>query len=312
MKKNIFYYSKKKLKYVEITNFYAKFVMLILLFSTIFSAVFLFSYIMVKDLIYPESDIARLRNENTVLKEKFVEMSSQINKLYDDINKLDYEKNSLRLSVNLDPTESNDDIGIGGYSFKKIEASSLSDINEIMEEVDNSLNHLNSKVMFTKNQYQKIEETLKNNLDLYKSIPAILPADGPVTDRFGMRMHPILKIRRMHTGIDILVNTGTNVYAPGDAKVLKVGRRGGYGITVELDHGFGYTSLYAHLSKALVKKGQIVKRGDLIGESGQTGSLVTGPHLHYEVKHNGVHLNPMNFVFDDIKVFDLITHKESN
>ncbi|MCW8849396.1 MAG: M23 family metallopeptidase, partial [Melioribacteraceae bacterium] len=105
----------------------------------------------------------------------------------------------------------------------------------------------------------------------------------------------------MHTGIDILVNNGENIYAPGDGIVVKANNRSGYGKTIEIDHGHGYTTLYAHLSKLKVKQGQSVKRGDLLGLSGETGSLATGPHLHYEVKHNGVHLNPKNFIFSDIK-----------
>ncbi len=146
---------------------------------------------------------------------------------------------------------------------------------------------------------------LKRILNIYRSIPAIIPTDGPIGDRFGMRSHPILKIRRMHTGIDILVNNGENIYAPGDGIVVKANNRSGYGKTIEIDHGHGYTTLYAHLSKLKVKQGQSVKRGDLLGLSGETGSLATGPHLHYEVKHNGVHLNPKNFIFSDIKAFDL-------
>ena len=147
---------------------------------------------------------------------------------------------------------------------------------------------------------------------MYKSIPAILPSNGPIGDRFGMRLHPILKIRRMHPGIDIVVNTGTDVFASGDGKVVKVGRRGGYGLTIEIDHGFGYTSLYAHLSEVKVKKGQTVKRGDLVALSGKSGSLATGPHLHYEVRHNGVLLNPRNFIFSDVRAFDLLTSKVAN
>ncbi|MBN1300266.1 MAG: M23 family metallopeptidase [Melioribacteraceae bacterium] len=119
-----------------------------------------------------------------------------------------------------------------------------------------------------------------------------------------MRYHPILKIRRMHYGIDILANRGTEVYAPGAGVVEFVGRKGGHGNTVIINHGFGYKTLYAHLSKFKVKKGQSVKRGDLIALSGSSGSLATGPHLHYEVTHNGIALDPRNFIFDDVKIFE--------
>jgi murein DD-endopeptidase MepM/ murein hydrolase activator NlpD len=122
-----------------------------------------------------------------------------------------------------------------------------------------------------------------------------------------MRMHPILKIRRMHTGTDFVANVGTPVYAPGGGVVSFAGRRGGYGITLEIDHGFGYKTIFAHLSKILVKKGQKITRGDLIAESGNSGKLSTGPHLHYEVRHNGIALNPKNFMYDDVDLFEVVS-----
>jgi murein DD-endopeptidase MepM/ murein hydrolase activator NlpD len=118
-----------------------------------------------------------------------------------------------------------------------------------------------------------------------------------------MRRHPILKIKRMHNGLDFIAYYNTPVYAPGGGIVEYVGRRGGFGKMVVINHGFGYKTRYAHLNKYKVKKGQKVKRGDLIALSGNSG-LSTGPHLHYEIRHNGIALNPRNFIFDDIKIFE--------
>jgi len=123
-----------------------------------------------------------------------------------------------------------------------------------------------------------------------------------------MRMHPILKIRRMHEGLDIVTNLGTPVHSTGDGRVEFVGRKGGYGLCVEINHGFGYRTIYGHLSKAEVKKGQKVKRGTEIAKSGTSG-LSTGPHLHYEVEHNGVKQNPEGFFFDDLNYFAVETQK---
>ncbi|MCB0730620.1 MAG: M23 family metallopeptidase [Ignavibacteriae bacterium] len=311
MKKNLFYYSEKKLKYIEIKNFYVKFVSLIALFSTVFAFIFLGGYIFISSLLLNEKNASELVEENEILKEKYIDLSTQINTLYSELENLSTKEKDLRTSVNLDPANYNS-FGIGGSEFENIEPTTISDISDLVSEVDNSLDILKSKVLVAKDNYEKIEEALNNNLELYKSIPAILPTDGLIGDRFGMRMHPILKIRRMHPGIDIVVNTGEKIYAPGNGKVISSGNRGGYGLTIEIDHGFGYTTLYAHLSKINVKKGQLVKRGELIGLSGETGSLATGPHLHYEIKHNGVLLNPKNFIFNDMKVFDIITQKGSN
>ena len=145
------------------------------------------------------------------------------------------------------------------------------------------------------------------NSALYDALPAIKPCTGYYGNKFGMRMHPILKIRRMHTGQDIVTNTGTKVYATGGGKVDFVGRRGSLGITVEIDHGFGYRTVYGHLSKIKVTKGQVVKRGDLIALSGSTGRLSTGPHLHYEVRHNGIAKNPRDFIFDEVDLFEIVS-----
>lgn len=305
MKKNIYYYSHKKLKYVEINNFYSKFISLLAFFSAVFALIFLGSYLFISSIINPKSDIADLQKENKKLKEKYVEMSTQINQLYSDIKFLTDKEDELRLSVNLDPlTNEEKSFGIGGAAFNEMNLSTISDVKDLVEKVDNSLDVLKSKVIFAKDNYKNIEESLKENLNLFDALPALLPAQGRIGDRFGMRMHPILKIKRMHTGIDIVVNTGSKVYAAGKGKVIRASYTGGYGKMIEIDHGFGYTTLYAHLSKINVKKGQTVKRGKLIGLSGETGRLATGPHLHYEVKHNGIHLNPKNFIFSDISAFD--------
>jgi len=313
MKKSLFYYSEKKLKYIEIKNFYSKFISLVVFFSSIFALFFLGSFLLISGFINPESDLSKLKDENSVLKAKYHQIATKINDLSNELEILNANDEGLRLSVNLDPLSHEErNFGIGGNSFEEIEPTSTSDISDLVNEVDYKLELLKSKVVFTKNNYSKIENSLKNHLKLYKAIPAIMPTDGPIGDRFGMRLHPILKIRRMHPGVDILVNSGENIYAPGDGKIIKVGHRGGYGLTIEIDHGFGYTSLYAHLSKVKAKKGKFVKRGELIGLSGRSGSLATGPHLHYEIKHNGVLLNPKNFIFSDVRAFDLITEKGFN
>ena len=117
-------------------------------------------------------------------------------------------------------------------------------------------------------------------------------------------MHPILHILRMHEGIDFEAEVGTPVYATGNGVISFVGHRGGYGLAVEINHGFGYVTVYAHLSKTEVKEGQRVKRGQEIAKTGDTG-LSTGPHLHYEVRHNGIALNPNQFFFGDLGFFEL-------
>jgi murein DD-endopeptidase MepM/ murein hydrolase activator NlpD len=119
----------------------------------------------------------------------------------------------------------------------------------------------------------------------------ISPADGPVTSGFGNRYHPILHRNRMHTGIDIGVGYGTPIHAAAGGVVISAGYKGGYGNCVVVDHGGGVSTLYGHCSALLVSEGQSVHQGQTIARVGSTG-LATGPHLHFEVRHNGTPVNP--------------------
>ena len=137
------------------------------------------------------------------------------------------------------------------------------------------------------------------------AMPAIMPVakhQCKIVSGFGMRYHPILRHRRMHTGIDLSAHQGTPVYATADGTVTVSGRStgfSGYGICVVVNHGFGFQTLYAHLSGTKVRNGQKVKRGELIGYVGRTG-LAQGSHLHYEVIQNGNRVNPVYFFFNDL------------
>lgn len=137
------------------------------------------------------------------------------------------------------------------------------------------------------------------------AMPAIMPVAKnkcKIVSGFGMRYHPILRYRRMHTGIDLSAHQGTPVYATADGTVTTAGRSNGlsgYGICVVINHGYGFQTLYGHLSNAKVKNGQKVKRGELIGHVGRTG-LAQGSHLHYEVIQNGNKVNPVYFFFNDL------------
>lgn len=117
------------------------------------------------------------------------------------------------------------------------------------------------------------------------------PANGPVTSGFGYRYHPVLRYRRLHTGVDIGAPSGSGVYAASDGEVFFASWRGGYGRCIILLHGDDVSTLYGHLSKIYITAGQTVRRGQLIGAVGSTG-LSTGPHLHFEVRRNGAPVNP--------------------
>ena len=161
-----------------------------------------------------------------------------------------------------------------------------------------------SKQIYTQSKsLDEIVELAKNKNEMFLHIPAIQPVANKDLNRmasgFGYRLHPILKYRKFHAGMDFSAKTGTPIMATGDAVVKKVLRTGGYGKHVVLDHGFGYETLYGHMNKYIVKRGQKVKRGEVIGYVGSTG-LSSGPHLHYEVHKNGKVMNPVNFYYNDL------------
>ena len=149
--------------------------------------------------------------------------------------------------------------------------------------------------------------------DMLASIPAIRPIKDMynVISGFGMRMHPILKTLRMHTGVDITAPHGTPVYATGDGIVSFKQPGYGYGNCIIIDHGFSYETLYGHLSKKLVKHGQKVKRGELIGYVGNTGYSI-GSHLHYEIWKNNIPVNPVHYFIKDITPEEYNTILESS
>jgi len=151
--------------------------------------------------------------------------------------------------------------------------------------------------------FDQVFEMAKDKADMLASIPAIMPIESGITrlvSGFGMRIHPIYKTLRMHTGVDFTAPTGTPIYAPGNGVVTTVERnRHGYGMMVIIDHGYGFETLYAHLSRFNVRVGQQVNRGEVIGFVGNTG-VSTAPHLHYEVLRNGQTVNPVNYFFNDL------------
>ena len=151
--------------------------------------------------------------------------------------------------------------------------------------------------------YDDILEMAKNQEIRMDNIPAIQPVMNKdltrVASGYGMRIDPVYHVRKFHQGMDFTAPTGTEVFATGNAKVKFTGWKQGYGNTVILDHGFGYETLYAHLYKSLVRKGQKVRRSDIIALVGNSGKS-TGPHLHYEVRLNGKPVDPRNYYFYDL------------
>ena len=271
----------------------------------LFSSIIFGSYYFINNVTNSQRSLRSLKEENKELRYNLGNMMVKFQTLNNSLDSLSKINNDLRIAANLSPISRDENmLGIGGGSFDNSVDFLNNPTEEKLKQVLSLVDNVTRKVAFEKEQYVEISAKLKENKKLFAAIPAIRPCLGRVTDGFGMRMHPILHILRMHEGIDFEAEVGTPVYATGNGVIKFVGHRGGYGLAVEINHGFGYETVYAHLSKAEVKEGQRVKRGQEIAKTGDTG-LSTGPHLHYEVRHNGIALNPDQFFFGDLGFFEL-------
>lgn len=304
--KKFYYFSKSKLKFVEIRSFYKKFVFLVFFFSVLVSFFLFGTFLVFNEFINPDSEVKSLKRNNAILRNKFDQLLNQYKKLDERIAEISSQSHDLRLKANLEPINIDQFTGAGGSVFEPIKVSSLGGYENYINQLDAYVNNISLRVKLEKNNYEEISNTFKENEKLFDVLPAIRPCEGRIADDFGMRMHPIIKIMRMHNGIDIITDTGTKVYAPGAGVVSFAGSRGGYGRTLEIEHGFGYKTIYAHLESIKVKQGQHLQRGDLIALSGNSGKLSTGPHLHYEVRNNGIALDPRNFIYDDVSIFEVV------
>jgi len=163
------------------------------------------------------------------------------------------------------------------------------------------LDQLTSQTVVQSKSFDDVFRMAKNKAEMLACIPAIQPikkGEGRIVSGYGMRYHPILKYRRMHHGIDISAPSGTPIFATGDGTIKSVGRNGGYGKTVVIDHGYGYQTLYGHMKTIIVKKYKKVRRGEIIGYVGNTG-LSRAPHVHYEIIYNKKKIDPVNYFYND-------------
>ncbi len=311
--KRYYYFSHTKLKFEEIKKFKGKVAIGLLIASIFFGAVISTSIYFIFRVNNPEMQIEYLKKQNKLLVDKLETYEETILQFDEEFKNLQEIDKQLRLRANLEPLEENVyEVGMGGSRSENYSEFSSVDVSDLVSNLDYLVNSLSHKLTIEKKNYNEIVSKFEFDNELYDAIPAIAPIVAQYGDRFGLRAHPILKITRMHNGLDFIADIGTDVYAPGNAIVAFAGQKDGFGNTLILNHGFGYTTVYGHLNSIVVKEGQKVERGDLIATSGNSGQLSTGPHLHYEVRHNGIALNPRNFIYDDIKLFDYLSIRKNS
>ena len=243
----------------------------------------------------------RLARENAALTRELSDIQGRVSSLEGRIGELTEMDSRLRLIAGLDSIDREVfQVGIGGPGNPLPETNALWAIDPALSEVAFAvrydLNILERRASLLKASMGEATDSLMAHRDLLESTPSILPTSGLLSSFFTQRrFHPIHDRPLPHEGVDIAATLGTPVLAAAKGKVVYAGNMSGYGLMVEIDHGYGYTTRYGHASRLLAQVGQVVQRGERIALVGNTG-IATSPHLHYEVRVNGKPQNPMNYV----------------
>lgn len=246
---------------------------------------------------------ATLRRENQQLLVEYELINKQlaeVEQVLGDVERRD--DNVYRVIFEADPIPSTVRMaGIGGVNrYRSLDGFANSDL---IIGTRKRLDKITKRMYVQSLSLDELASLVMRKQEMLASIPSVEPIpqnQGRLSSGFGDRLHPIYKIMRPHHGLDFTSPSGTEVHATGDGKVIFSGySTDGFGIHVIIDHGFGYQTLYGHLSKTVARKGAQVKRGDVVGLVGSTG-LSTGPHLHYEVHKDGVAVDPVNFLFNSL------------
>lgn len=249
------------------------------------------------------------------MKREMGQMETQFSSLSTDFEKISKKLEDLQLKdaevhrmiFGIEPMD--ESIWEGGTGGSEVNQyfNSLANSEEIISSTKERVNKIKYKLELQKSSLDTIYSLAKQREAKLLSVPSIKPVQEDKLKRkmrhmsgYGIRIHPVHKVNKFHRGIDFTAPTGTAIQATGNGKVIRVQRRKiGYGNNVIIDHGFGYTTLYAHMSEINVKKGEKVKKGQQIGKIGSTGTS-TAPHLHYEVRINDKAVNPIDYCLDGL------------
>jgi len=240
-----------------------------------------------------------LRSENKQLQEQLMYLENRLERAQSVITDLaDRDNNFYRVMMQADRIT--DSRRFAGMERQRV--GKLND-NLLVSELSRHMDLLEREIVVQSKSYDELRLLARNRADRLAHTPAIQPVSEldlkQMASGYGRRVDPIYGTVRMHEGMDFACDIGTPVYATADGVVKAAEWHSGYGNKVDIDHGYGYMTRYAHLSEYKVRPGQSVKRGDLIALAGNTGKS-TGPHVHYEVRLKGVPQNPINYYFYDI------------
>ena len=253
---------------------------------------------------YARLQSAQLDTRNTVLQDELQQFRTRVDHLESTLNHIAQNDARFRSIAGLESIDSEVlQAGVGGPGLVGPEAHSLwtidPSISENLFEVSYDLNQLERRARLLSSSLAEATDSVLAHRELLESTPSILPTPGWLSSSYSeSRMHPIHNRPLPHPGVDISAPKGTSIYAAAKGRVIRAGWVVGYGLTIEIDHGFGYVTLYGHASELVASQNEEVQRGDVIARVGSTG-IATSPHLHYEVRVQGIAQNPANFILPE-------------
>jgi murein DD-endopeptidase MepM/ murein hydrolase activator NlpD len=291
----IFGQKTSKTRHLRIHKKTFKIGLYLLSFGVLCTIFFLCDYIQVRKRTF---ELNRLRQQTQEQKSKIHFFASKIEDLERQLSKLkDFDKR-IRIIANLEKGQGSPlSMGMGGPSPSDVREKLKAEKDEmgLAQQMRTDIERLESEATSQEESLSELEKLLQSKREILSHTPSIWPVHGWLTSSFGFRTNPFTGLTQMHEGLDIANRIGTPVIASADGIISSTGKDSAYGNVVVVSHGFGINSRYLHLSKIFVRAGQRVKRGDKIAEVGTTGKS-TGPHLHYEVRVNGIPVNPLRYI----------------
>jgi len=263
-----------------------------ILFGVILAILVSFPFITL-NYISQSIQMARLEKETTHI----ASLKSKVEDFQQQIQRLKEFDVKLRIIANLENAqETGPFLAVGGVTPPSREPL-LQGVAADTQRMKAELDRLNTEAEFREKSFQELYSFLEGKKRQLSSTPSIWPVRGWLTSTFGYRIDPFTGLRQFHEGLDIANRLGTPIIAPADGIVSRCSNSFGYGLTVEINHGYGIKTIYGHLSKTYVAVGHSVRRGKRIAAVGSTGRA-TGPHLHYQVMLNDVPMSPMNYILN--------------
>ncbi len=293
----IFGHKTSKTRHLRIRKKTVKVSLYLIGFALLATTFFFCDYIQVKKKAF---ELSRLRQETQNQRSQIQFFSARIEDLEKQLSKLKEFDRKIRIIANLERgQETNLSMGMGGPSPSDIRdrLKKEKDDTGLIQQMKSDVERLQSEAISREDSLSELEKLLQAKREMLNHTPSIWPVYGWVTSGFGYRTNPFTGLTQLHEGLDISNRVGTPVVASANGVVSDVGNDIAMGKVVVIFHGYGMITRYGHLNKVFVKVGQRVKRGDKIAEVGMTGKS-TGPHLHYEVKINGLAVNPLRYILN--------------